>query len=55
MFSVELKFIIDTLKDWFTKLIKPKFFELDYDKKEEWKKQNPITDSTIFSICKFSS
>ena len=55
MFSVELKFIIDNLKDWFTKLIKPKMFELDYNKKEEWKKQNPITDSTICSICKFSS
>ena len=33
MFSIELKFTIDTLKDWFSKLIKPKFFELDYGKK----------------------
>lgn len=53
MFSVELKFTIDTLKAWFTKLIKPKSFELDYDKKEQWKKQNPLTDSIICSICYF--
>ena len=26
LFSVELKFTIDTLKAWFRKIIKPKFF-----------------------------
>ena len=53
MFSIELKFIIDTLKGWFDKLIKPKFFELDFDKKQYWKKHNPLTDSTACSICDF--
>ena len=39
MFSIELKFTIDTLKGWFSKLIKPKFFELDYEKNNQyWKK-----------------
>ena len=28
LFSVELKFTIDTLKDWFSRLTKPIFFEL---------------------------
>ena len=53
MFSIELKFTIDTLKDWFSKLIKSKFFELDYEKKQYWKKHNPVTDSTKCSICNF--
>ena len=39
MFSVELKFTVDTLKSWFNKIIKPKFFEIDYDKKENWRKK----------------
>ena len=34
MFSVELKSTVDTLKAWFNKILKPKFFEVDYDKKE---------------------
>ena len=29
LFSVELKFTIDTLNDWFSNVIKPKFFELN--------------------------
>ena len=51
--SIELKFTINTLKDWFNKLIKPKFFELDFDKKQYWKKHNPLTDSTACGICDF--
>ena len=39
MFSVELKFTVDTLKAWFNKRIKPKFFEIDYNKKDSWKKK----------------
>ena len=54
MFSIELKFTIDTLKDWFSKLKEPKFFELDYEKIYiYWKKHNPVTDSTKCSICDF--
>ena len=29
MFSVELKFTTDTLKNWFNQTIKPKYYELD--------------------------
>ena len=39
MFSIELKFTIDTLKSWFNKITKPKFFEVDYNKKESWRKK----------------
>ena len=35
LFSVELKFTTDTLKDWFSRLIKPNFFEIDSAKKTE--------------------
>ena len=34
LFSIELKFTIDALKDWFNRIIKPKFFELDCIKKQ---------------------
>ena len=40
MFSVELKFMVDTLKVWVNKIIKPKFFELDYDKKLQKRKSS---------------
>ena len=39
MFSVKLKFTVDTLKAWFNKIIKPKFFDLDYNKKDNWRKK----------------
>ena len=43
LFSVELKFTINTLNDWFSRIIKPKFL-----------KENPIVDSkTRCSICSF--
>lgn len=29
LFLVELKFAVDTLNDWFSHTIKPKFFELN--------------------------
>ena len=38
MFSLELKFTVDTLNGWFNKIIKPKFFEVDHDKKSSWRK-----------------
>ena len=34
LFSVKLKFTIDTLNDWFSNVIKPKFFELNDIKKD---------------------
>ena len=36
LFSIELKFTIDTLKAWFGKIIKPKFFEIEYTKKKDF-------------------
>ena len=53
MFCIELKFTIDTLKFWFNKIIRPIFFELDYSQKESFKRDNPITKNTLYSICEF--
>ena len=53
MFSVELKFTVETLKAWFNKIIKPKFFEVGYDKKDSWKEKNPVTNETLCCICDF--
>ena len=39
LFLIELKFTIDTLRDWFNRIIKPKFFELDCSKKTAWRKK----------------
>ena len=39
LFSIELKFTIDTFKFWHTKIMKPKFFELDSYDKREWRKK----------------
>ena len=51
MFSEQLKLTIDTLKVWFNKIIKPKFFEVDFDKKPSWTKQNLLTNKTNCCIC----
>ena len=54
LFSVELKFTIDTLNDWFSNTIKSKFLNVNYIKKQIFIKENPIVPSkTIFSICGF--
>ena len=53
LFSVELKFTIDTLKAWFGKIIKPKFFEIDYAKKQDFQKKNPANSSTVCYLCEF--
>ena len=54
LFSVELKFTVDTVNDWFSRIIKPNFFETDDIKKQIYKKENPIVSSkTICSICDF--
>ena len=47
LFSVDLKFTIDTLEVWFRKTIKPKFFEIDYTKKQDFQKENPVDSSTV--------
>ena len=54
LFSVELKFTVDTLSDWFSRIIKLNFFEIDDIKKQIYKKKNPINKTkTICSICGF--
>ena len=54
LFSVELKFTVDTLDEWFSRIIKPKFFELDDIKKQIFFNENSIDQSkTICSICGF--
>ena len=39
LFSVELKFTVDTLNEWFSIIIKPKFFEIDSIKKQIYRKE----------------
>ena len=50
-FSTELKFTINTLKDWFNRIIKPKLFEIDCIVKTDWRKKNPATPKTTCVIC----
>ena len=45
LFSAELKFTADTINDWFSRIIKPIFFETDDIKKQIYKKENPIVSS----------
>ena len=52
MFSVEFKFTTDTLNDWFSNIIKPKFLELSDIKKDIFRKRNSIVSSeTNCWIC----
>ena len=54
LFSIELKFTIDMLNKWFSKLIKQKFFELTDTKKQDFIKENPLFPSeTTYCICGF--
>ena len=53
LFSVELKFTIGTLKAWFGKIIKPKFFEIDYTNRQDFRKKNPVDSSTVCYLCDF--
>ena len=54
VFSVELKFTVNTLNDWFSNTIKLKFFELNDIKKQIFTSENPVVSSkTISSICGF--
>ena len=52
LFSVELKFTIDTLNNWFSNTINPKFLELNDIKNQMVIKGNPIVPSkTTCCIC----
>ena len=42
LFSVEIKFTVDTLNNWFSSILKPKFLEVCTIKKQPYKKENPI-------------
>ena len=54
LFSVELKFTIDTLNNWFSNTINPKFLELNDIKNQMVIKENPIVPSkTTCCICEF--
>ena len=50
---IELKFTIDSIELWFNKIIKPRFFEIQYSQKEHFRQKNPITNQTLCSICDF--
>ena len=41
------------MKVWSNKIIKPKVFEVDQDKKSSWRKQNPLANKTNCCICDF--
>ena len=49
-FSVELKFTNDIIKAWFGKIIKRIFFEIDYTKKQDFRKEIQWT-VTQYVIC----
>ena len=51
LFYVEFRFTINTLKARFGKTIKPKFFEIYYAKKQDFRKKNPVNSSTVCVIC----
>ena len=54
LFSVELKFTVENLNEWFSRIIKPKFFEIDDIKEQIYLKENPVARSkTKCSICGF--
>ena len=54
LFSVELKFTVDTLTNWFQQTIKLKFLELDNIKKQIFVKENPTVPSkTTCCVCGF--
>lgn len=54
LFSIELKFTIDTLKDWFNSTIKPNLFEIDSLNKMDWRKKKPVNYHTKCTICDFN-
>ena len=53
LFSDELKFTIDTLKYWFLRIVKPKFFEIDSARKQKFRKDNPLDKDSLCCLCDF--
>ena len=63
LFSVEGDFTVDTLNEWFSRIIKTKSFEIDSIKKQIYRKENqkqiyrkenPIKkEEAVCSICGF--
>ena len=53
-FSIELKFTIDALREWFNRIMKPELFELDCFEKKALRKKNPMTKEITCVICDFS-
>ena len=41
------------MKDWFNRIIKPKFFEIDSLGKTNWRQKNPVKYETKCTICDF--
>ena len=53
LFSNELKLGMELLKAWFYNRIKSKFVELDYIRRQNYRKANPVVPSeTTCSICR---
>ena len=51
IFSVELKFTVDTLNEWFSRVIKTNFFELDDIKTDKFKgKSNRSVQNNLFNL-----
>ena len=54
LFSVELKFTLDFLNDWFSAIIKPKFLAVGSIKTQNYRKKNRLDkQKPICSICGF--
>ena len=53
LFSIELKFTIDTLSNWFSNRIKPKFLELIDVKRQDFIEKNKLLPETTCCICGF--
>ena len=54
LFSVEVRFTVDTLNEWFSTITKPKFLDADSIRKQIYRKENPIDrQKTVCSICGF--
>ena len=53
MFSVELKFTVDTLKNWFNKTHKINHLELKLNEKVEFLEKNPVCPDTLCCLCDF--
>ena len=53
LLSIELKFTIDTLNNWFSNRIKPKVLELGDVKRKDFIEKNKLLPETTCCICGF--